>query len=259
MKSLKQATIDSYSSIDIDANDVVVYVKDLADAQTAFASRRALKADYVRLQQVDSFPVPVVDITGGVAINYPAGGGCTAGFVVQTPAAVNGIVTAGHCQSGATVSFNGTILPLQARNYSGNFDVQWHTAPGFTTPNTVNLGTGGMRTITSTKGLSLQTVGMSVCKNGRTTGYTCGKIVNKNVTWLDPAGSGKAVGPWVQVNDGAGTIMCAGGDSGGPAVNANAAMGLVTNCSSTSGGPELYYMPGERIYTGVGVTIRTSP
>ena len=178
---------------------------------------------------------------------------------MQTPAAVNGIVTAGHCQSAATVSFNGTILPLQARNYSGNFDVQWHTAPGFTTPNTVNLGTGGMRTITSTKGLSLQTVGMSVCKNGRTTGYTCGKIVNKNVTWLDPAGSGKAVGPWVQVNDGAGTIMCAGGDSGGPAVNANAAMGLVTNCSSTSGGPELYYMPGERIYTGVGVTIRTSP
>lgn len=251
--------MDSYSTIDIEANDVVVYVKDIESAQAAFASRKALKADYVRLQQVDSFPAPVVDITGGVAIDYPGGGGCTSGFVVQTGAAVKGIATAGHCQSGATLSFGGTVLPLQSRNYGGNFDVQWHTAPGFTTPNTVNLGTGGIRTITSTKGLSLQTVGMSVCKNGRTTGYTCGRIVSKTIMWLDPAGSGNSVGPWVQINNGAGGTMCAGGDSGGPAVNANAAMGLVTNCSNASGGSELYYMPAERIFSGVGATVKTSP
>ena len=261
MESLKLANIDSYSSIEIETNDVVMFVKakDIAAAQAAFADRRALKADYVRLQSVDTFPVPVMDITGGVSINYPGGGGCTSGFVVQTGAAVKGIVTAGHCQSEATLSFGGTVLPLQNRNYGGNFDVQWHTAPGFTTPNTVNLGTAGLRAITSSKGLSLQTVGMSVCKNGRSTGYTCGKIVAKNIMWLDPAGSGTSVGPWVQVNNGLSGILCANGDSGGPAVNANAAMGLVTNCSSGAGGTELFYMPVERIFSGVGVTVRTAP
>lgn len=254
MVAMKQAGVENYSSIDIQANGVTLFVKDEAAARAAISSGKVAAIDFLKIVQVESFPVPIVEMTGGLAAQSSLGG-CTTGFPVQNYSGVKGISLAGHCP-GIDWTYNGSALPLQQRNYAGNFDIQWHTAPGFTVSNNVSMGSGGTRAVTTASGISVQVVGAPVCKYGRSTNYTCGKIVDNNVRFT---GTGSTTtGPWVLVKSPTVPIMCAGGDSGGPVMNGASAYGISTNCSSESGGPDLYYMPVDR-FSGVSVLVRTSP
>ncbi|WP_143261885.1 S1 family peptidase [Allokutzneria sp. NRRL B-24872] len=68
-------------------------------------------------------------------------------------------------------------------------------------------------------------VGMNVCKSGRTTGWTCGKVVNERSLWYVSDGSPKGKAQLGFEFHGA---CVAGGDSGGAIVAGGAALGWST-------------------------------
>ena len=174
---------------------------------------------------------------GGLSIT-----GCTSGFTVRNSAGTRGVSTAGHCGNSQTLS--GVALTFRGESYSGSYDVQWHNASGHTYTNTIKVSTS-TRAITGTRARSSQTVGSQVCKQGRTTGYTCGTI--STTTYC---ASGACT--WVRVA-GNGTNLSEGGDSGGPWFSGNTAYG-----SHTYGiGNDSAYMPID-YFSGISVTIATS-
>ncbi len=88
-------------------------------------------------------------------------------------------------------------------------------------------------------------MGSQVCKQGKTTGYTCGTI-----STISYCASGACT--WVRVA-GNGTNLSEGGDSGGPWFSGNTAYG-----SHTYGiGNDSAYMP-VNYFSGISVTIATS-
>jgi hypothetical protein len=156
--------------------------------------------------------------------------------------AAGGVSTAGHC--GNSQSLSGYALTFRGEAYSGSYDIQWHNASGHTYPNTIKVGTG-TRSITATRSRTSQTVGSQVCKQGKTTGYTCGTIAT-----ISYCASGACT--WVQVA-GNGVNLSEGGDSGGPWFSGNTAYG-----SHTYGmGNDSAYMPINYI-SGISVTVATS-
>ena len=174
---------------------------------------------------------------GGLGIST-----CTTGFTVRNSAGARGVSTAGHC--GNSQSLSGYALTFRGEAYSGSYDVQWHNASGHTYPNTIKVSTS-TRSITATRSRGSQTVGSQVCKQGKTTGYTCGTISTTSY-----CASGACT--WVRVA-GNGTNLSEGGDSGGPWFSGNTAYG-----SHTYGiGDDSAYMPVD-YFSGISMSIATT-
>ncbi len=187
--------------------------------------------------EVDHLPQEEIAMYGGLTIS-----GCTSGFTVRTSAGTRGISTAGHCSNSQSLS--GYALTLRGERYTGSYDIQWHNASGHTFPNTIKVSSS-TRSITGTRTRANQTVGSQVCKQGRTTGYTCGTIATTSY-----CASGACT--WVRVNGGS-VNLSEGGDSGGPWFSGNTAYG-----SHTYGmGNDSAYMPID-YFSGISVTIATS-
>ena len=167
---------------------------------------------------------------------------CTTGFTVRNSSGVRGVSTAGHC--GNSQSLSGYSLTFRSERYSGSYDIQWHNASGHTYPNTIRVSSS-TRSITATRSRTSQTVGSQVCKQGKTTGYTCGTI-----STISYCASGACT--WVRVA-GNGYNLSEGGDSGGPWFSGNTAYG-----SHTYGiGNDSAYMP-VNYFAGISVSIATS-
>jgi hypothetical protein len=111
---------------------------------------------------------------------------------------------------------------------------------------------GGSRVITGTKGRSSQAIGEYICKQGRTTGYTCGTLTSK--TFLPSyVPSGSATFMYVS---GGSVNLSEGGDSGGPWVKNKTAYGV----HSGGGGNDACYMAIDYASTlGVSVLLWTEP
>jgi hypothetical protein len=230
---VRGAGIPAAGAVDVRANRAEVHVLRGRSA----AARGVLGEGGVSLVEVDQLPVEEIAMYGGLPIST-----CTTGFTVRNSAGTRGVSTAGHCGNSQTLS--GYALTFRGEAYSGSYDVQWHNASGHTYPNTIKVGSG-TRSITGTRSRTSQTVGSQVCKQGKTTGYTCGTI-----STISYCASGACT--WVRVA-GNGVNLSEGGDSGGPWFSGNTAYG-----SHTYGiGNDSAYMP-VNYFSGISVTIATS-
>lgn len=230
---VRGAGIPSAGGVDLRANRAEVHVL----RGRAAAARAVLAAGEAAVVEVDHLPQEEINMYGGLSIT-----GCTSGFTVRNSAGTRGISTAGHCGNSQTLS--GIALTFRGEAYSGSYDIQWHNASGHTYTNTIKVSTS-TRSITGTRSRGSQTVGSQVCKQGRTTGYTCGTISTTSY-----CASGACT--WVRVA-GNGVNLSEGGDSGGPWFSGNTAYG-----SHTYGiGNDSAYQPVD-YFSGISVSIATS-
>ena len=141
-------------------------------------------------------------------------GGCTSGFVVETPLAVRGISTAGHC--GDDLTDDGASLTFEEEHQGTHGDFQWHSG----SQDLPNEFYAGSESSTETNkrevnSKSYPTVGQTLCLNGATTHKDCQEVRKLNVCNGDRC-------DLVQM----GARHAAGGDSGGPVYWENTAYGL---------------------------------
>ncbi|WP_420125911.1 S1 family peptidase [Longimicrobium sp.] len=230
---VRNSGIPAAGGVDVRANRAEVHVQRGRSA----AARAVLAAGEAAVVEVDHLPKEEIAMYGGLGIST-----CTTGFTVYNSSGSRGVSTAGHC--GNSQSLSGYALTFRGEAYSGSYDIQWHNASGHTYPNTIKVSTS-TRAITGTRSRTSQTVGSQVCKQGKTTGYTCGTIAT-----ISYCASGACT--WVQVA-GNGVNLSEGGDSGGPWFSGNTAYG-----SHTYGmGNDSAYMPINYI-SGISVTVATS-
>lgn len=204
-------------------------------------------SEMVRVITVKALAEKTANIYGGLSLTS-----CTSGFSVVKGIILKtyGITTDGHCNNAQ--SYSGTSLTFQSEKNTGSYDIQWHTAPGYTVTNKIKMSSqDATRDITGTKSRSSQSVGEYVCKYGKTTGWGCGYIRSKD---LDST--------YIWVANTAGTDdLSEPGDSGGPWFLANDAYGTMTAKISpgTSGtGADGVYMAVDYI-SGIDVSVMTSP
>lgn len=233
-RRLRGAGIEAAGAVDVRANRAEVHVQ-----RGRAAAARALVAEDAgtAVVEVDHLPREEITMYGGLPIST-----CTTGFTVRNSAGTRGVSTSGHC--GNSQSYSGYALTFMGEAYSGSYDIQWHRRSGDTYTNTIKVGSG-TRSITGTRTRTNQAVGASVCKQGKTTGYTCGTI-----STISYCASGACT--WVRVAGGS-VNLSEGGDSGGPWFSGNTAYG-----SHTYGiGNDSAYMPVD-YFSGISVTIVTS-
>ena len=227
--------IRAYSGINVFENRAELYVLDPVQLNDALRKANLQLPANVEVIKVNELPREVTDIFGGKALRT-----CTSGFSVRNASWIKGITTAGHCSNWQT--YNGTNLPFKSGTTGGVYDIQWHTAPGFTVRNLVFDGTYN-RYIYGRKFSYSQAVGEWVCKYGKTTGYACGTIYLKNVD-----GANIAV-RWIGVAE---------GDSGGPGFWNNTAYGTtISSCTFGDGSFGTIYGPVDHIYNILGLTVLT--
>lgn len=242
ISAVAPAGIDFAAGVDQSENRVKVFVQTADDAM--LLASVPLPESVVIIQQ--GLPTPAVEIYGGLSLTT-----CTSGFNVESSGGSEGVSTAGHCQN--SQSYNGTNLPWQAGQTSGNTDAQWHTTPGFTDPNKIRVTMSGTtRNVTSRETLNQMVENEAVCKYGMTTLFDCGEI------FIVPFNPGNSCVPsstntyvYVVPNPSAGD-MADPGDSGGPVFHDNPARayGTVT-CQS---GADLIFMP-QQFLANIGVTV----
>lgn len=230
-------------SIDVRNNRVEARTEDAPRLRAALAAARVDLPRDVAVVEVDELPRPEATMVGG----QPAST-CTWAFTVRRSNGDVGISTAAHC--GNTQAYSGTNLPFRAQDQQGNQDVQWHSACDlFDVSNQFQTGIG-LRSCTATRSRDQQAIGSLVCKNGMTTGYTCGIIQSKSYAphWVTSA---QATFIYVD-GDQVGTNLSEGGDSGGPWFVEQYAYGV----HSGGGGNDAIYMPINYI-SSLGVSVLT--
>ena len=142
----------------------------------------------------------------------------------------NIILTAAHCNTTPHIFHDPNYSKLSAPTFewlTGKYDYQGHIITGLTTgpyiwyeDNAIHIdgyegrnnqvtaaNTSGYFTVTGTRGYYDQTVGQVLCKSGRSTGFTCGKITHGWYTHNGAKG-------WIQVGDSSQDIIAYKGDSG---------------------------------------------
>jgi len=220
--------------VDLPANAVVVTVADDARHRGRSAGSDALPAsdallavarafgDAVRIHRLRGATTTQAGLRGGQGIEADDGEMCTGGFTATDRAGRPVLLTAGHCGKNASwFSRNGSVVGrVRAARFPGDdFAVvaldniaQWTAQPSVE-----RYGPSPLRV----RGHSKAVVGSTVCKSGRRTGWTCGRVVAHDVT--------------VSYDDGAivsgltQTSACSRrGDSGGPLMAGRYAQGMLS-------------------------------
>lgn len=144
---------------------------------------------------------------------YGARNYCSAGFTVKkTGTTTRYKLTAGHCEN-ELWSYNGTYLPFVGERYAvyQPYDFQWHSQGTFNTfTNTVKNGATATLASTAVYPDFAMVPGEYLCKYGRSTYKTCGKIYSTSYDQLSDGGK------FVQVRSETGADLSSGGDSGAP-------------------------------------------
>lgn len=164
-------TVDYSVKVDVRENRVVVRTL----AAEAYAERHADVAN----RGAPAVSIVEVPRLGGPAIYGGLHGTlCTFGFTVRRiGTSIDGITTAAHCQDAQ--SYSGTTLPFQAAS-NGSADTQWHTTPGMTDEAKFRYNSAGnTRPVAGTRSYANVVIGQTICKYGRTTGYGCGEVEEK--------------------------------------------------------------------------------
>jgi len=260
LSSNSMSNIPINSNINVFENCIELYVKtgDYDLLKNALQKTKIYDEvkNKVKIIQVEALAEDCTDIYGGLSLRN-----CTSGFAVKkwdlwSWSWIKGITTAGHCSN--TQSYNGNNLPFQSQNWAGSYDIQWHTAPGYTVTNKIQSQSwGSTRTITAKKSRNNQQIGEYVCKYGMTTYYTCGYICSKD---FNPQTQQNNVPTFILVNNTAGwNVLASYGDSGGPWFKGNTAYGTLKGVfTSGPNAGDAYYMAVNYVESGLGVTVITS-
>ncbi len=224
--TMQRSGIEADIDIDVRANRVVLYTLNSSRAESALQGIRRQLPEGLSVVEVDELAVPTANIYGGLPSTD-----CTWGFSVVDASGNRGISTAGHC--GSFQVFSGSVLPFRGECYRDNFDVQWHSVGSHTAQPWIKVGSQ-IRSIYSTTPRVLQSINAYVCKEGRTSGTTCGTIRSKNFA---PSYVPSVNATFILVG-GSRTALSVAGDSGGPWFLANSAYGI----NSGRRGNEAIYM-----------------
>ena len=252
-RAIKGENIPVESQIDVKTGKVKVYVAERARLSDAIQKGNVSLPEKVDLVTVSAMGKLEADIYGGLPLDR-----CTSGFAVKNAVGTKGITTAAHCDDDQ--SYDGTDLTFKDDQYGQRYDIQWHTAPGFTVTNKIRSTSGGAtRRITGTVGRSAQSVGEYVCKYGKTTHYTCGYIDSKDYRPEQTEEFRYPVADFIRVDNTASySNLSSRGDSGGPWFMANDAYG--SHIGSPAGDSnDAFYMAVNYISRGIHVDVMTSP
>ncbi len=270
-----QSALDRYSRsasigavqgwyVDIPTNTVVVTTLKGASgpATKRFLTKTRAYGQRVELERTTTRNVDTA-LYGGQQVDMSNGYVCSLGFNAQKSSGGYAFVTAGHCTEGyPTFSRNGVTLgstigySFPTNDYGAvniNDSEYWQPQAA------VDMYNGSARVVS---GYSQAAVGSSVCKSGRTTGWTCGTIqaYNQTVNY----GNGDIVYGLVQHS-----ACVEQGDSGGSNITGNLAQGITSGaqlyqsgsnlvCGSKGGQPTVsYYQPVGEALSANGLTLLT--
>ena len=199
---------------------------------------------------------------------------CTFGFTVTYGSPVKrGILTAAHCKPGGIRSAHGHWVTYDAANpvaygYTGKYDFMVVNTTGlnqdyqlyFEDKNSIpEFPATGFFNVTGMVTFMNQKAGMVMCKQGMSTGITCGEIVDGNALRNGARG-------WIAVSKTQQADLTAPGDSGGPwfmypgssqDIKATGVHSGATteNCVGTGSACTAVYMPIDYInHTGTGIS-----
>lgn len=271
IRSLARSTPELSTDIDVRRGRVKLYTRNPIQSRSALGAS-SISTDDVDAVRVSSREQLSATIQGGEAADGPVQSdgryeAATLGFVV-TNGSVRGVLTAAHfgecaslpvtCVKNAPAKHapSGVSLAWQNQQNMGSNDYEWRTASGTNTlPNTIRYtGAPNPMPITAVRDPRDFPIGTTVCKQGRTTGYTCGTIES---TWSQVTYNGQT-GWYVRVKRNASGNMAEVGDSGGPVFGTNTAYGIVH--SKISDPPEelgqMHFM-SVTVISGLGLSVVT--
>jgi hypothetical protein len=166
-------------------------------------------------------------LLGGLQVDKNTGYTCSLGFNARASDGSRIFLTAGHCTAGKpSFSRNGYILgTTRTSSFPGNDFGTVSVIDGWDQQGQVERwGTGDL----TVRGYATATVGAPVCKSGRSTKWTCGRIVAKNVTVN--YGNNKVVKGLFQH-----TACVQAGDSGGANMSGDYAQGITSGAALVDG------------------------
>ncbi|MFC0626964.1 S1 family peptidase [Kribbella deserti] len=168
------------------------------------------------------------DLLGGHQVNMSNGYLCSLGFNAKTSNGTRIFITAGHCTDGRpSFSRNGVAIgTTRSSSFPGNdYGAVNITSTSWTQRGLVERWSG---TDVPVRGRSDAPVGSPLCKSGRTTHWTCGVIVARNVSVN--YGGGEVVSGLYEH-----TACVEGGDSGGANLSGNYAQGVTSGAGLIGG------------------------
>ena len=244
-KAVARAGDDIHSwYVDVTTNTVVVSAKNPDSAVVRNFIGDSVEG--VRVVESVERPRPLYDVRGGDEIILNRSALCSMGFAVN-----GGYVTAGHCGRTGQITQGSNWVDsgvIRGSTFPGNDWAYIETNAQWNTLGVVNNYSGGTVAVA---GSQVASVGSSVCRSGRTTGWRCGVIQAQNVT------INYADGPVYYATQ---TTTCAeGGDSGGSFISGNQAQGVTSGGSGncTSGGTT-FFQPVNPILSTFGLTLKTT-
>ncbi|MFG1816047.1 S1 family peptidase [Kribbella sp. NPDC049174] len=210
---------------------VVTVPKGARDAITErFVERAKANGDQVTVRTVSGRVTTTADdfsLRGGMKVDKNTGYVCSLGFNARTTKGTRIFLTAGHCTAGKpSFSRNGYVLGnTRTSSFPGNDFGTVGVIDGWDQQGYIEgWGAGNV----AVKGIANATIGSTLCKSGKSTGWTCGKIVARNVTVN--YGSNKVVRGLFQH-----TACVEGGDSGGANMTGNYAQGITSGAALING------------------------
>lgn len=221
--------------VDVLSNSVVLTLTSGAEDPQTLALRKVASAfgASVRVSEQASAQAPrtTAYLVGGFEYVTATGGACSVGFNTQDSVGRNVVLTAGHCvKTSTTMSRNGyRIGGTRTANYpTDDYGTFWNDYSSYWQPSVSVYKYNG--TYVNVRGQwNAPPVGATVCKSGRTTGWTCGTITAHNQTVVY---GGHTVYGLVRHN-----ACVEPGDSGGSNISAGAyALGVTSGASLTSAG-----------------------
>jgi streptogrisin C len=196
-------------------------------ATQRFLRQARANGSKVTVRQARGELTTTADLLGGYQVDKSTGSLCSLGFNARTSDSSPVFLTAGHCTAGRpSFSREGTVIgTTRSSNFPGNDFGTVNVIDGWDQRGAVERWNG---TDVAVLGSANATVGSKLCKSGRSTNWTCGKVVAKNVTVN--YGGGKVVKGLVRH-----TACVERGDSGGPNMTGNYAQGITSGAALIGG------------------------
>lgn len=195
-----------------------------------FLTRAEANGDRVTIRRAVGKVATTADdfgLRGGLQVDKNTGYVCSLGFNARTTKGTAIFLTAGHCTAGKpSFSRNGYVLGnTRTSSFPGNDFGSVGVIEGWDQQGYVEgWGAGNI----AVKGLADATVGSTLCKSGKTTGWTCGKIVARNVTVN--YGNNRVVRGLFEH-----TACVEAGDSGGANMTGSYAQGITSGAALING------------------------
>ncbi|MEU4190620.1 S1 family peptidase [Kribbella sp. NPDC026611] len=195
-----------------------------------FLARAERNGDRVTIRRVPGKLTTTADdfsLRGGVQVDKNTGYVCSLGFNARTTKGNRIFLTAGHCTAGKpSFSRNGYILGnTYTSSFPGNDFGSVGVIEGWDQQGYVEgWGAGNV----AVRGIADATVGSTLCKSGKSTGWTCGRIVARNVTVN--YGNNRVVRGLFEH-----TACVEAGDSGGANMTGNYAQGITSGAALING------------------------